>query len=92
MNTMNKKSVNYFSEHEKIIIKIVGRKKLSIENVTKTFFKTHHDYPLDANNYVAGVIRRIVRKCEHYKLPWSITGEGAGKHGRTVWRIKVARA
>lgn len=86
---MSKKLESYFSRHENDIIKIIGRKKKTINEITAEFFK---EDTLEGNNYVAGVVRRVVRKCEHYKLPWSITGEGAGKHGRTVWRIKVGRS
>ncbi len=77
--------MKYFSPHEKDILKIIGRKKLTIGQVTSEFFK---EETFEGNNYVAAIIRRIVRKCEHHQLTWTLKGQGAGRSGRTVWREK----
>lgn len=80
-----------FSEHEKLVIDIIGRRKMTIADITSEFYKqTQDDEPFEPNNHIAGVIRRIVKKCEHHKMTWTLEGEGTGRGGRTVWRAPRA--
>jgi len=78
----------FFSVNEERIIKIIGRKKMTISDITDSFY----DYsliPINGRVYVASVIRRIKKKCEYYpSLMWTFDGRGNGRAGRTVWRIK----
>lgn len=58
-----------FSERENLIIKIVGHKQLSLAEVSEKLFKGTK--LLDSNIAVANSVRRIIHKCEFYKLPWT---------------------
>ena len=57
---------------------------MTISNISQVFYKDE-TRPLNGENYVASVIRRIAKKCEHYDLDWTIEGVGAGRAGKTVW-------
>lgn len=76
-----------FSEHERMILKIVGRRKMTVQEISEEFYNSRN-LPLEGRNYVAQVIRRIARKCELMKSTWTLEGKGSGRHGRTVWRSK----
>lgn len=76
-----------FSKNEKILIKVLGRKKMSIRQLTDKVYGD--DWPMDANNRVAAMVRRIKTKCEHLKLCWSIDSTGGGRAGKTVWKKKL---
>ncbi len=73
---------NVFSDTEQKVLKILGRRKMTIAQLAE---KIKPDL-VDPNNYLAGVVRRITRKCEHYHMTWTLKGKGAGRHGRTIWR------
>jgi hypothetical protein len=73
-----------FSDSEEKIIKLIGRNKISIAELTTMFFEG--DEVFEANNKVAGIVRRINRKCEDAGLKWKIEGEGTGRKGRVVWK------
>jgi hypothetical protein len=74
-----------FSPAERDIIKLIGQRKVPIAKLVEEYFRDR-ELPFEANNYIASVIRRITKKCEYHRLNWTIDGEGAGRHGRTVWR------
>ena len=76
-----------FSESEESILKIIGRRKMTIAEITEEYF-AYVEPRLDDNNYVGSVIRRIKKKCDFHKLPWTLVGKGGGRGGRTVWRSK----
>lgn len=78
-----------FSESEIKILEILDGRKMTIAELTKEFYS--EPLPMDANNKVASVVRRIVRKCEHHDLTWTLAGEGAGRAGRTVWKKRRKR-
>jgi len=77
-----------FSNHEKAVIKILGRKEMSIANISQVFYKDEVR-PLNGENYIAGVVRRIESKCEYNGLDWTIMGMGSGRAGRTVWKVNI---
>lgn len=74
-----------FSHREQQILRILGRRKMTVIQITNEFYGL--TYPFERNNYIGAAIRRISRKCEHNKLPWTISGKRTFK-GRTVWREK----
>ncbi len=81
---------DHFSEAEQQVLKILGRKKMTIQDIAEDFYHdgdSHHEI-VDPGNYIANVVRRIKRKCEFFKLDWTIDGVGRGRGGRTVWRSK----
>lgn len=74
-----------FSEHEKMVLKILGRRKMTIHEIADEFYHSR-EVELAPRNYVAFVIRRITAKCKKMKLKWTLEGKGVGRGGRTVWR------
>lgn len=67
----------------------MGRKKMSIIEITNIFYRNEKEPPLQPNNYIGSVIRRIAAKAEYYKCEWTIHTEGnGGRGGRIVWRAK----
>ncbi len=76
-----------FSEHEKMLLHILGRRKMTIEELSEQFYHSR-ELPLESRNYVAQIVRRITRKCDKMKLNWTLQGRGGGRGGRTIWRDK----
>ena len=56
-----------FSERERLIVNCLGRKKMTLEQISNGIFKKG-DKPFDDTITVANSVRRINRKCELYKL------------------------
>lgn len=78
---------DFFSPSEHRVLHIIGRRKMKIEEVAERYFG--EDYTdTDDQNYIAGVVRRIARKCDRHKAKWTLLGEGAGRSGRKVWKGK----
>ena len=74
-----------FSEHEKMILKILGRRKMTVKELSEEFYSSRQ-VELASRNYVNMIIRRIAAKCEIHQVNWTIKGKGGGRHGKTVWR------
>jgi tagatose-1,6-bisphosphate aldolase len=88
MTTTQQKSKNsLFSKSEQKVIKVLGRKKMTITDLVKGFYRSKR--PVDANNKIGTYVRRIQKKCKFHDLPWTLEGIGAGRNGRTVWRERV---
>lgn len=75
-----------FSPNEKTILTILGRRKMSIVEITRNLYAGKG--PVSASTVVSNAIRRINFKCEYYNLDWYIAGEGMGRVGKTVWKTK----
>ncbi len=78
-----------FSPSEQKILAILGRKRMTLTQITEKFYKGWVTTHLDASVPIASAIRRINRKCEKFHMGWKLAGEGTGRHGKTVWREKV---
>ncbi len=76
-----------FSDTENQVIKMVGKEKLTIQQITERLYGGR-TRPFNAQNYVAFVVRQITKKCDYHKLDWTLEGEGIGRGGRTVHRTK----
>lgn len=76
-----------FSEHEKMVLHILGRRKMTVQEISEEFYHAR-ELPLESRNYVAQVIRRITRKCDKLELEWTLYGRGGGRGGRTIWKDK----
>lgn len=76
----------FLSPNEEKIVEIIGRKKVTITEITKEMYPKNP--PLNAATTVANAIRRINFKCKHLKQKWFINGEGMGRNGKTVWKDK----
>ena len=74
-----------FSDREQKILKVLGRKKMTVKQITLKLFRKKRS---DAGTAVAGAIRRINIKCENHDLPWYLNGIGLGRAGKTVWKEK----
>lgn len=77
--------MKHFSERESKILEVLGRRKMTISEITEQFYE-NATAPLGANNNIASAVRRINAKCEYYKLPWFLAGDGAGRGGKTIWK------
>ncbi len=66
-----------FSNREDKIIKIIGKRKLSINDITVELFKDDPTAPFDTHIVVSNSIRRVIKKCEHYKNTWTLVKERA---------------
>ena len=62
--------MKHFSDRENAIIEIIGRKQVTIEDITITLFR--RIAVLDPQIAVANSIRRIIKKCDHHKLKWTL--------------------
>lgn len=60
-----------FSEREDAIIKIIGKKSLTINQISQELYKTYSK-PFDGEIAIGGAIIRIIRKCEINKLKWTL--------------------
>lgn len=76
-----------FSPLETKILEVLGRKTMSIHDITEQAY-SEADEPLGANNTIGTAIRRINEKCEYHELDWFLNGEGVGRGGRTIWKEK----
>lgn len=63
--------MEHFSERETKIINILGRKKLTIEQISNELFKKCVN-PLDHTIVISNSVRRIIKKCDHYNLTWTL--------------------
>ncbi len=75
--------LNHFSPTEKKIIKTLGKRRMTITQLTEKMYKDEE--PLNARNNISSAILHINKKCKYYKLDWSLKGEGLGRGGKTVW-------
>lgn len=76
-----------FSPLQEKILKILGRKSMTIVDITTAVYSRKKKH-FSANNGVGNAIRRINEKCNYHKLAWFLNGFGAGRSGRTVWKDK----
>jgi hypothetical protein len=73
-----------FSPRETKILKLLGKKKLSIRVLSEKYYEDEA-CPINPGNLIAGAISRINAKCTYNKLDWFIQGEGLGRGGKIVW-------
>lgn len=81
------KDLKIFSPTEAKILKILGRRKLTITELTEKFHEGKP--PAEANNTIAAAVRRIRMKTLVHDLNWTIHSFGMGRAGKTVWRDKI---
>lgn len=75
-----------FSERELSVIEVLGKKTLSIKEISYSLFGADLDTPLNAEIIVSNNIQRITKKCKHYKLPWTL------KKNRVLGKLYIYRA
>lgn len=66
-----------FSQREERIIKVLGNKKLTIREIVEKVFADGwgHPKPFDVEISVGNTLRRLMEKCEHYNLNWTLMRE-----------------
>ena len=64
--------MKHFSERETDIILIIGQKKMTISKISRGLFMRNRFSPLEPEIAVANSIRRIIKKCSHHKLKWTL--------------------
>lgn len=62
--------MEHFSEREAAIIKIIGRRRLTLEDISTELFK--NSSTLDPKIAIANSVTRIIKKCSHYNLKWTL--------------------
>lgn len=65
--------MNFFSERERKIIKIIGRSKTTVGKITTKLFKNETFRPFNGEIMVATSIARVIKKCKHYELAWTLS-------------------
>jgi hypothetical protein len=80
--------MKHFSERETNIILIIGRKNMTLSGISKQLFRRDPSSPLDPEIAVANSIRRIIKKCDHHKLKWTLEKTRANNK-LTIKRSKV---
>jgi len=69
-----------FSDREQKIINVIGKNEYTIGQIADKVFKGDPHAPLDANISISNSVTRIIKKCDHYNLRWTIKKErSAGK-------------
>ena len=63
--------MDFLSDRENRIIKIIGRKKITLNEISTELFKDDGKV-LDSTVRVANSVNRIIKKCSHYEVPWTL--------------------
>ena len=77
--------MKHFSERESAIIKIIGKKSVTVEDISNQLFKL--GAPLDSGVLITNSIRRIIKKCQHHELEWTLSKDRS-KGKMTLKRVK----
>ena len=80
-----------FSDREKEILKVLGRKSMTLRSVSEEVFMHTHpsDRPFDMEISVGNSIRRIMLKCTHYKLTWQIIKRNRADKKTVFQKVEV---
>ena len=68
------------------VMKILGRKKMTIAEITKELYK-RRKRPFRVHNTIATCVNRITEKTEFYDLNWTLESKKLGR-SKVVWREK----
>lgn len=78
-----------FSDRERLIIKIIGKKKVTRSYVTDFVYPVA-TRPFHAEIIVGNSVRSIIKKCNYYKLPWTLVSEKTDCTGRqTISKVEL---
>jgi len=77
--------INLFSPTELRVLKLLGKKKLTVTKLTEEYFKKEKK-PLNPNAVISSAVIRINRKCKYHKLNWFVNGCGGGRGGKEIWK------
>ena len=79
---MVKEESKFFSERELKTLKLLGKKKLTLRELSDELFG---DKVMNGQIMMASLVSRIQKKCKFYELDWTLTGVGRGRAENTVW-------
>ncbi len=60
-----------FSAREDEILKIIGRKRLTLDEIITSLFN-NKNRPFETRISVGNSVRRIIKKCSYHKLLWTL--------------------
>ena len=75
-----------FSDREQKVIKILGKKSMTFKTIAIHLFKDK--MPLDPTILVCNSVNRIILKCKHHKLDWTLAKNRSGGMAMTVTKEK----
>ena len=78
-----------FSSMENRIITIIGKKRMTISQITKKYLEKFETKSLKPNQVVASAIKTINIKCEYHDMPWFINGTGVYRDWKQIGRAHV---
>lgn len=61
-----------FSTREVKLLNILNKRKMTIKDLAYELFKGDKEAPMDQEITISNSVRRIVKKCEFYKLDWTL--------------------
>lgn len=78
-----------FSDRERLILRVIGNKKMTIGEITEKVFYNSESLVFDREVSISNAIRRIIKKCEHYKLDWTLKRNKSGHNHLIITKEKV---
>lgn len=60
------------SEREELILKVIGKKKMTLQEISDEVFADERK-PFDDVQTIRNSIERIISKCAHHKVDWTLT-------------------
>lgn len=75
-----------FSPSEQNLLKILGKKRMSLIEITEKMFKDEKKKPINGSILVGGMVNRINKKCDWHDLNWFLNAIGGGRAGKTIWQ------
>ena len=64
--------MSVLTTREKDILKIIGRRQLTIKLIASELFRRSDNVPFDTAVTVNNSIKRIIKKCKLNKLDWTL--------------------
>ena len=64
--------MNILTQRERDILKIIGRRHLGLALISSELFRKSDNKPFDPEITVNNSVKRIIKKCKHHKLDWTL--------------------
>lgn len=64
--------MNILTQRERDILKIIGRRHVGLTLIATELFRKSEDKPFDPEITVNNSVKRIIKKCNHHKLDWTL--------------------
>lgn len=76
------------TEREEKILEVIGKKKLTFDEISQEVFKNNKDIPFDPTVTINNSVNRIIKKCERYKLSWTLVKDKVEGKKIVVHKVK----